>query len=72
MTSRARMLAACATTTTALAAAGCGGGGGTEGLADFARFTLENEQTIAEEARFVPLSQEQIDEQLQKLENATA
>jgi phosphate transport system substrate-binding protein len=44
----------------------------TEGLADFVRFTLENEQTIAEEAQFVPLSQEQIDEQLQKLENAGA
>jgi len=43
-----------------------------EGLADFVRYTLENEQTIAEEARFVPLSQEQIDEQLQKLEDATA
>ena len=36
------------------------------------RFTLENEQTIAEEAQFVPLNQEQIDEQLQKLENAGA
>jgi phosphate transport system substrate-binding protein len=44
----------------------------TEGLADFVRFTLENEQTIAEEAQFVPLNQEQIDEQLQKLENAGA
>jgi phosphate transport system substrate-binding protein len=44
----------------------------TEGLADFIRYTLDNEQTISEEARFVPLSQEQIDEQLQKLEDATA
>ena len=44
----------------------------TEGLADFVRYTLENEQTIAEEAQFVPMSQEQIDEQLQKLEDATA
>ncbi len=44
----------------------------TEGLADFIRFALENEQTIAEEAQFVPLSQEQINEQLQKLEDATA
>ena len=44
----------------------------TEGLADFIRYTLENEQTIAEEAQVVPLSQEQIDEQLQKLEDATA
>ena len=43
----------------------------TEGLADFVRYTLENEQTIAEQAQFVPLSQEQIDEQLQKLEDAT-
>ena len=43
----------------------------TEGLADFVRYTLDNEQTIAEEARFVPLSQEQIDEQLQKFEDAT-
>jgi len=43
-----------------------------EGLADFVRYTLENEQTIAEQAQFVPLSQEQIDEQLQKLEAATA
>jgi len=44
----------------------------TEGLADFVRYTLENVQTIAEQAQFVPLSQEQIDEQLQKLEDATA
>ena len=44
----------------------------TEGLADFIRYTLENEQTIAEEAQVVPLSQEQIDEQLQKFEDATA
>jgi phosphate transport system substrate-binding protein len=44
----------------------------TEGLADFVRFALENEQKIAEEAQFVPLSQAQIDEQLQKLEDATA
>ena len=45
---------------------------GNESLADFVRFTLENEQTIAEEARFVPLTQEQIDEELQKLESAAA
>ena len=44
----------------------------TEGLDEFVRYTLENEQTIAEEARFVPLSREQIDQQLQKLEDATA
>ena len=41
-------------------------------LEDFVRYTLENEQTIAEQARFVPLSQGEIDEQLQKLEDATA
>ena len=35
-------------------------------------FTLENADTIATEAQFVPLSQEQIDEQKQKLEDATA
>ncbi len=43
----------------------------TEGLTDFLRYALENEQTIAEEARFVPLSQKQIDTELQKLENAS-
>ena len=43
----------------------------TEGLADFVRYTLDNEQAIASEAQFVPLSQEQIDEQLQKFEDAT-
>jgi phosphate transport system substrate-binding protein len=41
-------------------------------LVAFVRFMLENEQTIAEEAQFVPLGQEQIDEQLQKLEDAIA
>jgi phosphate transport system substrate-binding protein len=41
-----------------------------ESVRDFVRFMLENEQTIAEEARFVPLSQEQIDEQLLKLDEA--
>jgi phosphate transport system substrate-binding protein len=39
-------------------------------LGDFVRYALENQRTIAEEARFVPLSQEQIDEQLQKLDDA--
>jgi phosphate transport system substrate-binding protein len=39
---------------------------------EFLRFALENQQTIAEEALYVPLSQEQIDEQLQKLDDATA
>jgi phosphate transport system substrate-binding protein len=43
-----------------------------EALGDFVRYMLENEQTIAEEALFVPLSQEQIDEELQKLEDAGA
>jgi len=40
-----------------------------QSLGDFVRYTLENEQTIAEEARFVPLSQQQIDQELQKLES---
>ena len=31
---------------------------------------LDNAETIAQEAQFVPLTQEQIDEQLQKLEDA--
>ena len=39
---------------------------------EFVRYALDNEQTIAEEALFVPLSQAQIDEQVQKLEGATA
>jgi phosphate transport system substrate-binding protein len=43
-----------------------------ESLADFMRFTLENAQSIAQESRVVPMSQEQIDEQLQKLEDATS
>jgi phosphate transport system substrate-binding protein len=41
-------------------------------VADFLNFTLENGQSIAEASRVVPLSQEQIDEQLQKLEDATS
>ena len=41
-------------------------------LADFVRFTLENAAAIAEEAQFVPLNQQQIDAELQKLEGATA
>jgi phosphate transport system substrate-binding protein len=41
-------------------------------VADFLNFTLENAQSIAEESRVVPLSQEQIDEQLQKLGDATS
>jgi phosphate transport system substrate-binding protein len=43
-----------------------------EAVGEFLRFALENQQTIAEEALYVPLSQEQIDEQLQKLEDASA
>jgi phosphate transport system substrate-binding protein len=39
-------------------------------VADFVRYALENEQAIAEEAQFVPMSQAQIDEQLQKLDGA--
>ncbi len=41
-------------------------------LADFLRFTLDNEQSIAQESRVVPMNQEQIDEQAQKLEDATS
>jgi phosphate transport system substrate-binding protein len=41
-------------------------------LPEFLTFTLENQQAIAEESQVVPLSQEQIDEQLQALEDATA
>jgi phosphate transport system substrate-binding protein len=43
-----------------------------ESLAEFVSYTLENAETIATEAQFVPLSQGQIDEQIQKLEDATA
>jgi phosphate transport system substrate-binding protein len=39
-------------------------------LEEFVRYALENQQQIAEEARFVPLNQEQIDEQLQNLDDA--
>ena len=41
-----------------------------EDLRTSSGYMLENEQTIAEEAQFVPLNQEQLDEQLQKLEDA--
>ena len=41
-------------------------------LGEFVTYTLENAETIATEAQFVPLSQEQIDEQLQAFEDATA
>jgi phosphate transport system substrate-binding protein len=43
-----------------------------ESVGEFVRFALENQNTIAEEALYVPLSQGQIDEQLQKLDDATA
>jgi len=43
-----------------------------EGLADFVRYTLENAAAIAGEAQFVPLNQERVDAELQKLEEATA
>jgi len=43
-----------------------------EDLLAFVRFALENARAVAEEARYVPLSQEQIDGQLQKLEDAVA
>jgi phosphate transport system substrate-binding protein len=43
---------------------------GSQDAADFVRYALENEQAIAGEAEFVPMSQAQIDEQLQKLDDA--
>jgi phosphate transport system substrate-binding protein len=43
-----------------------------ESLVEFIRYTLDNEQSIAEEAQFVPLNQEQIDQQLQTFEDATS
>jgi len=43
-----------------------------EAVGEFLRYALENQNAIAEEALYVPLSQEQIDEQLQKLDDATA
>jgi phosphate transport system substrate-binding protein len=39
---------------------------------DFVKFMLDNEQSIAEAARFVPLSEEQLAEQQTKYEDATA
>lgn len=41
-------------------------------LEDFMRFTLENQQAIAEAALYVPLSQELIDEQLRTIDDAVA
>jgi phosphate transport system substrate-binding protein len=43
-----------------------------ESLVEFLTYTLDNAQTIAEEAQYVPLSQEIVDEQRQTLEDATA
>jgi phosphate transport system substrate-binding protein len=43
-----------------------------ESLSEFVSYTLENAETIATEAQFVPLSQEQIDEQTQTFEDATS
>jgi phosphate transport system substrate-binding protein len=44
----------------------------TEGVSDFMNYTLENAKTIATESKVVPLNQEQIDEQVQKLGDATS
>jgi len=41
-------------------------------LQEFVRFALENAQTIGEEAQYVPMSQTQLDEQLQKFEDAVS
>ncbi|HET8968945.1 MAG TPA: PstS family phosphate ABC transporter substrate-binding protein, partial [Gaiellaceae bacterium] len=43
-----------------------------QAVSDFMTYTLENAATIATEAQFVPLNQEQIAEQEQNLEDATA
>ena len=43
-----------------------------ESVAEFMTYTLDNAEGIATEAQFVPLSQQQIDEQQQALEDATA
>jgi phosphate transport system substrate-binding protein len=41
-----------------------------EAVGDFLRFALENHESIAEAALYVPLGQEKVDEQLAKLEEA--
>jgi phosphate transport system substrate-binding protein len=46
--------------------------GESEDVREFMRFTLENALTVADEARFVPLSRALLDQQLQKLEDAGA
>jgi phosphate transport system substrate-binding protein len=43
-----------------------------EDLRDFVRFMLENARTIAEEAQFEPMAQEQLDAELAKFEEAVA
>jgi len=43
----------------------------TEGLADFVRYALENEQTIAEQAQFVPLTEQQLSDAKAALGAAT-
>jgi phosphate transport system substrate-binding protein len=43
-----------------------------ENVRDFVKFMLDNEQSIAEAARFVPLSAEQLAEQQAKYEDATS
>ena len=43
-----------------------------ENVRDFVAYMLDNEQTIAAEARFVPLSDAQLAEQQSKLEDATS
>ncbi len=42
-----------------------------EDVRNFVKFMLDNNETIAEEAQFVPLSDEQLAEQQAKLEDAT-
>jgi phosphate transport system substrate-binding protein len=44
---------------------------GSQDVEDFVRYMLENETEIAERAQFVPLNQEQIDQNLAKLDEAT-
>jgi phosphate transport system substrate-binding protein len=45
---------------------------GSESVSEFVSYTLENAEAIATEAQFVPLSEEQIAEQQEKLEDATS
>ena len=41
-------------------------------MADFLTYMLDNETTIAEQAQFVPLNEDQLAEAEQKLEDALA